>query len=97
MKKKYNKDLILFYRIFTGKKTKPAHIKSFQDIELLDFKKINACSENIFLSDIVISKENKLVKLYKEKIGWEVSQPLSVGLKKTYQWIKSQVSEDIKK
>jgi hypothetical protein len=37
MKKKYNKDLILFYRIFTGKKNKPANIKSFQDIELLDF------------------------------------------------------------
>jgi len=68
MKKKYNKDLILFYRIFTGKKTKPAYIKSFQDIELLDFKKINSCSDNTFLSDIVISKENKLVKDYKEKI-----------------------------
>ena len=68
MKKKYNKDLILFYRIFTGKKTKPSHIKSFHDIELLDFKKINSCSDNKFLSDIVISKENKLVKDYKEKI-----------------------------
>jgi hypothetical protein len=32
MKNKYNKDLILFYRIFTGKKNKPANIKSFQDI-----------------------------------------------------------------
>jgi hypothetical protein len=68
MKKKYNKDLILFYRIFTGKKTKPANIKSFQDIELLDFKTISSCSDNTFLSDIVISKENKLVKQYKEKI-----------------------------
>ena len=68
MKKKYNKDLILFYRIFTGKKSKPANIKSFQDIELLDFKTLNSCSDNTFLSDIVISKENKLVKQYKEKI-----------------------------
>jgi hypothetical protein len=32
-------------------------------------------------------------KLYKEKIGWEVSQPLSIGLKKTYNWIKSQVDD----
>lgn len=32
-------------------------------------------------------------KLYKEKIGWEVSQPLEVGLRKTYQWIKSQVDD----
>ena len=68
MKKKYNKDLILFYRIFTGKRTKPSNIKSFQDIELLDFKTLNSCSDNTFLSDIVISKENKLVKQYKEKI-----------------------------
>ena len=68
MKKKYNKDLILFYRIFTGKKNKPSNVKSFQDIELLDFKTLNSCSENTFLSDIVISKENKLVKQYKEKI-----------------------------
>ena len=30
-------------------------------------------------------------KLYKEKIGWSVSQPLEVGLRKTYSWIKSQV------
>jgi hypothetical protein len=68
MKKKYNKDLILFYRIFTGKKTKPANIKSFQDIELLDFKTLYSCTDNTFLSDIVISKENKLIKEYKEKI-----------------------------
>ena len=32
-------------------------------------------------------------KLYREKIGWEVSQPLSIGLKKTYTWIKSQVDQ----
>ena len=30
-------------------------------------------------------------KLYKSKIGWEVSQPLRVGMEKTYEWIKSQV------
>jgi nucleoside-diphosphate-sugar epimerase len=32
-------------------------------------------------------------RLYKEKIGWEVSQPLSVGLEKTYQWISSQLEK----
>ena len=31
--------------------------------------------------------------LYKEKIGWEVSQPLREGLKKTYPWIKEQVEK----
>jgi nucleoside-diphosphate-sugar epimerase len=30
-------------------------------------------------------------KLYREKLGWEVSQPLSVGMKKTYNWITEQV------
>lgn len=30
-------------------------------------------------------------KLYKEKIGWEVSQPLIDGMEKTYNWIKTQV------
>jgi GDP-D-mannose 3',5'-epimerase len=29
--------------------------------------------------------------LYKEKIGWEVSQPLKIGIAKTYSWIKEQV------
>jgi nucleoside-diphosphate-sugar epimerase len=28
--------------------------------------------------------------LFKEKIGWEVSQPLHLGIAKTYSWIKSQ-------
>lgn len=29
-------------------------------------------------------------KLFKEKIGWEVSQPLEVGLKDTFEWLKNQ-------
>ena len=32
-------------------------------------------------------------KLYREKIGWEVSQPLIVGLTKTYNWINLQVNK----
>jgi nucleoside-diphosphate-sugar epimerase len=35
-------------------------------------------------------------KLYKNKIGWEVSQPLKVGMEKTYNWINEQVNEDKK-
>lgn len=31
-------------------------------------------------------------KLYRQKIGWEVSQPLKTGLKKTFEWINSQVN-----
>jgi nucleoside-diphosphate-sugar epimerase len=29
--------------------------------------------------------------LYKERIGWSVSQPLEVGIRKTYEWINSMV------
>lgn len=32
--------------------------------------------------------------LYKEKIGWVVSQPLRVGMEKTYEWIKKQVEKE---
>jgi nucleoside-diphosphate-sugar epimerase len=31
-------------------------------------------------------------KLYKEHMGWEPSQPLRVGMEKTYQWINKQVN-----
>jgi nucleoside-diphosphate-sugar epimerase len=30
-------------------------------------------------------------KLYRQKIGWEVSQPLLDGMKTTYAWINQQV------
>jgi nucleoside-diphosphate-sugar epimerase len=32
-------------------------------------------------------------KLYKEKVNWEVSQPLRVGMEKTYAWISEQVEK----
>ena len=30
--------------------------------------------------------------LIKEKLGWEPTQPLYIGLEKTYKWIQSQIS-----
>jgi GDP-D-mannose 3', 5'-epimerase len=32
-------------------------------------------------------------KLYREKMGWEVSEPLLEGMKKTYSWIADQVNK----
>jgi nucleoside-diphosphate-sugar epimerase len=32
-------------------------------------------------------------KLYREKIGWEVSMPLIEGMKKTFEWIDKQVNQ----
>ena len=46
-----------------------------------------------FKCPLGVKGRNSDNKLYREKIGWEVSQPLSVGLKKTFQWIKSQVDK----
>lgn len=47
-----------------------------------------------FKCPVGVKGRNSDNKLYKEKIGWEVSQPLSIGLKKTYVWIQSQVNDD---
>ena len=46
-----------------------------------------------FKCPLGVKGRNSDNKLYREKIGWEVSQPLSIGLKKTYNWIKSQVDK----
>jgi GDP-D-mannose 3',5'-epimerase len=41
-----------------------------------------------------VKGRNSNNNLYREKIGWEVNQPLSIGLKKTYQWIEEQVKNN---
>ena len=42
---------------------------------------------------IGVNGRNSDNTLYFEKIGWVVSQPLVVGMKKTYDWIKSQIND----
>ena len=42
---------------------------------------------------IGVNGRNSDNKLYKEKIGWVVSQPLVVGMRKTYQWINSEINK----
>ena len=44
-----------------------------------------------FKCPLGVKGRNSDNKLYKEKVGWEVNQPLSVGLQKTYEWISLQV------
>lgn len=46
-----------------------------------------------FKCPLGVNGRNSNNKLYREKIGWEVSQKLGVGLRKTYSWILSQVME----
>ena len=68
MKQKYNKDLTLFYQIFTGNEELPETITSFNDIELLDLSTIDNCSRDSFKKDMIVSNKNKLVILYQDKI-----------------------------
>jgi len=68
MKQKYNKDLTLFYQIFTGKVDMPESITSFNDIELLDLSTIDNCNRDSFKKDIYVSNDNRLVKMYQDKI-----------------------------
>ena len=46
-----------------------------------------------FKCPLGVKGRNSDNKLFKQKIGWEVNQPLSIGLKKTYRWIKAQVEK----
>jgi GDP-D-mannose 3',5'-epimerase len=46
-----------------------------------------------FKCPLGVKGRNSDNKLYKEKIGWEVNQPLLVGLTKTYNWIQTKVIE----
>lgn len=46
-----------------------------------------------FKCPLGVKGRNSNNQLYENKIGWKVSDPLSLGLKKTYQWILSQVSD----
>ena len=46
-----------------------------------------------FKCPLGVKGRNSDNRLYKEKIGWEVNQPLLVGLTKTYNWIQTKVIE----
>ena len=47
-----------------------------------------------FKCPLGVKGRNSDNKLYRDNIGWEVNQPLLIGLRKTYTWIRSQVDED---
>ena len=56
MKKKYERDLTKFYRIFTGKKTRPSSVATFHDIESLEFHKLYRCQTKEFYRDVIVVK-----------------------------------------
>ena len=69
MEEKYKKDLVLFYQIFTGNENMPNEIKSFKDIELLDFKNLDYCNDPLFKEDFTVSKNDKLIMDYINQIN----------------------------
>ena len=69
------------------------------DISEKDVKIINIYGQEFidkygFECPLGVRGRNSDNKLYKNKIGWEVSQPLIDGMKKTYQWIDEQVKNN---
>jgi hypothetical protein len=68
MQKKYDKDVTKFFHIFTGKTQKPSNVRSFADIEMLQFHKLHRCQNKDFYQDIVVNKSDALFVKYMKKI-----------------------------
>jgi nucleoside-diphosphate-sugar epimerase len=49
-----------------------------------------------FTCPLGVRGRNSDNKLYEEKIGWAVSQPLRIGMEKTFDWVNEQVQEEKK-
>lgn len=45
-----------------------------------------------FKCPVGVRGRNSDNKLYEDKIGWSVSEPLEIGIKKTFEWINKQVN-----
>ncbi len=77
----------------------PVNIGSEEKIAINDLAKmaIQLSGKNITIKNIDgptgVRGRNSDNKLYKEKMGWEVSMPLIEGMTKTFKWINQQVNE----
>ena len=77
----------------------PVNIGSEEMISINDFAKmaIEISGKNIYIKNIEgptgVNGRNSDNKLYKERMGWKVSQPLRVGMEKTFEWINSMVKK----
>jgi len=66
---------------------------SGKDIKIKNIEGDEFIQKYGFKCPLGVKGRNSDNRLYKSAIGWEVSQHLSIGLKKTYNWIKSQVDD----
>lgn len=75
----------------------PVNIGSEEMISINDFAKmiIGISGKNVTIKNIDgpegVRGRNSDNRLISEKLGWKPSQPLVEGMKKTFEWIKSQV------
>lgn len=68
MERQYQKDLLKFYRISTGKKNMPSSVKSFSDIEMLKYNNLKRCKNKDYYKDLLVSKNDTLFLKYMQKI-----------------------------
>ena len=64
---------------------------SGKDINIQNIEGDEFVSKYGFKCPLGVKGRNSDNKLYKEKVGWEVNQPLLIGLQKTYEWVSTQV------
>jgi len=64
---------------------KGSYIKNIEGKEFID--------KYGFKCPVGVRGRNSDNKLYKEQIGWEPTQPLYEGMKKTFEWINKQINE----
>ena len=58
---------------------------------IIDISEKDVSIENIDVPQLGVRGRNSDNTLIKEKLGWSPTQPLRVGIEKTYKWIKTQV------
>jgi len=66
--KDFNKDLNLFYEVFTGNKNMPDYIKDFSDIKLKDYSKTPGCQNDSLNNSYTGTTSDTLFKKYADNI-----------------------------
>jgi nucleoside-diphosphate-sugar epimerase len=62
---------------------------------IIDISEKEVAIKNIDVPQLGVRGRNSDNTLIKEKLGWSPTQPLRVGIEKTYKWIESQVKGEI--
>lgn len=88
-------------RLMESNFTGPVNIGSEEMIKINDLAQmvIDVSGKNVKINNIPgpvgVRGRNSDNKLYRENVGWEPSQSLKTGIIKTYEWINSQVHNNL--